>query len=119
MEGLQKKGMAAAFCEDCDSGFLSSGRRVVDGIGEKHRPLPVDRSQVGLHNTASSPASPTKETVERLSLFLSVDPCQNKFNALGGNDKCPPRAFLRIYIYSFVLVTFTIHFGRRCRRNRW
>ena len=30
MEGLRKKGMTAAFCKDCDSGFLSSGRRVVD-----------------------------------------------------------------------------------------
>ena len=74
---ITKSGMAAGFCKVCKSSFLSSGRRVVDGIGEKHRPLSVDRSQVGLHNTASSPASPTKETVERLSLFLSVHRRQN------------------------------------------
>ena len=61
--------MAVGFCKDCDSAFWSSGRRVVDGIGEEHRLLPVDRRQVGLHNTASSPASPTKETIERSSLF--------------------------------------------------
>ena len=71
MKGLQKKGMAAAFCKDCDSGFLSSGRRVVDGIGEEHRSLSVDRSQVGLHNTDSSPASPTKKNkADRLVCFI-------------------------------------------------
>ena len=69
MKRLWKKGMAAAFCKVCDSAFGTSGRRVVDGIGEEHRPLPVNGSRAGLHNTASSPASPTKETVERLSLF--------------------------------------------------
>ena len=30
MKGLRKKGIAAAFCKDCDSCFLSSGRRAVD-----------------------------------------------------------------------------------------
>ena len=58
MEGLRKKGMAAAFCKDCDSCFFvvrsASGRPET----EESRSLPVDGSQVGLHNTDSSPASP-------------------------------------------------------------
>ena len=44
MEGLRKKGMAAAFCKDCDSGFLSSGRRVVD---QKHRKTCLYQSMEG------------------------------------------------------------------------
>ena len=48
-------------------------------VGEGHTQHPeLDgwQGQVRSRNPASSPASPTKETVERLSLFLSVHPSQ-------------------------------------------
>ena len=48
--------------------FLMSGRP----NAKQDMFLPVDRSKNRLSYTASSPASRTKETVERLSLFLSV-----------------------------------------------
>ena len=46
------------------------GRREVGESYLQTQELQGSPLRVGLHNTASSPASPTKETVERLSLFL-------------------------------------------------
>ena len=64
----------------CDCGFWRPGRREVGG-GVSENPS-FDRStrRLAVGVPASSPASPTKETVERLSLFLSVKRRQNGEN---------------------------------------
>ena len=47
-------------------------------------------------DSPSSPALPTKETVERLSLILLVDFGRSGFYALERHGKCQSSAFLRI-----------------------
>ena len=55
----------------CNLSLQRCGRRKVDFGVVKGTELQGSPQQVGLHNMPSSPASPTKETVVRLFLFLS------------------------------------------------
>ena len=69
-------------------------------------------SSVHCGRAGSSPASPTKETVERLSLFLSVHPCQNGENPCVSNEKGSTGALLFFLRKTHPFATISIHFGR-------
>ena len=55
-------------------------------------------SSVHCGRAGSSPASPTKETVERLSLFLPVDGRQKHDNSLVFHEKRITREFFGLWI---------------------
>ena len=73
-------------------------------------------SSVHYGRAGSSPASPTKKTVERLSLFLLADPWQKLCAPLKGMVFPKDRHFLFgcRYLYLFIsVVTCLQKFGRR------
>ena len=73
-------------------------------------------SSVHCGRAGSSPASPTKETVERLSLFLPVDPCQKQDNSLVFLEKRRTREFFTYGRHCYLFSTITTCPRRPCRQ---
>lgn len=76
--------------------------------------------RIGLHNMPSSPASPTKETVVRLFLFL-FPPTQDRLPKSPKSPWIPnknrdPRASLLLHSYSYLFVTIDPYFPSLCRQ---